>query len=269
MKDKEKIKNEGDNSIKNKTQDYSKKSNMRAYCNTPQQTNQKNRANQNSPHQRLKVLQNRRSIRLKNYDYSGEGLYFITLCTTDRQHIFGEILNGEMHLNSLGKIASEEWKKTPEIRKNTSLGEFIIMPNHFHAIISIDYKIKDNGKENLGKFQSPSQTIGAIIRGFKGATTKRINNLIRENRENTDSTGVLQYAPTDQPANASTNAPTEAPTNESKESQFAPTTINLSGEGSIWQRNYYEHIIKSEKAFNNISNYIINNPLNWKIDKLK
>lgn len=203
--------------------------------------------------------QNRRSIRLKNYDYSAAGLYFITLCTSNREYIFGQITNGEMHYNAFGAIANEEWEKTPDIRKNISLGEFIIMPNHFHAIISIDYKMKDEGKEHIGKFRSPSQTIGAIIRGYKGATTKRINKLIREsgadNGKNTGvpkkdprkipSTGVLQYAPN------------------------APTNINLSGEGSIWQRNYYEHIIKSDKAYNNISNYIINNPLNWDKNKLK
>lgn len=177
---------------------------------------------------------NRRSIRLKNYDYSSAGLYFITLCTIDRKNIFGEIKQGEMHLNTLGEIATEEWEKTSEIRKNTSLGEFIVMPNHFHAIISIDYKINDKGIENIGKFHSPSQTIGAIIRGFKGATTKRINNLIRDS----DSTGELQFAST-------------------------------LGEGSIWQRNYYEHIIRTEKAYNNISTYIINNPQKWDNDKLK
>ncbi|WP_421918351.1 transposase [Marinifilum sp.] len=238
MKDKEKIKNEGDNFNQKKDSINPDISKVRAYCNTPHPS----QSPQAAPHR----FHNRRSIRLKNYDYSKAGLYFITLCTANRENIFGEILNKKMHLNSFGKIATEEWEKTPEIRKNISLDEYIIMPNHFHAIISIDYKIKEEGKEKIGKFQSPSQTIGAIIRGFKGATTKKINNLIREIRNNQGSTGVLQYAPTN-----------------------APSGINLSGEGSIWQRNYYEHIIKTEKAYNNISNYIINNPLNWDIDKLK
>jgi REP element-mobilizing transposase RayT len=209
-------------------------------------------------------IHNRRSIRLKNYDYSGAGLYFITLCTVDRKNIFGEIINGEMHYNAFGAIANEEWENTPEIRKNISLGEYIIMPNHFHAIISIDYRIRKPDtnvlqyapNETQASFHSPSQTIGAIIRGYKGATTKRINNLIRETRKNKgESTGVLQYAPT----SASAKAPTSAPTKNS----------SLTGEGSIWQRNYYEHIIKSDKAYNNISNYIINNPLNWDKDKFK
>jgi REP-associated tyrosine transposase len=194
---------------------------------------------------------NRRSIRLKNYDYSSAGLYFITLCTTDRKNIFGEIIHGKMHLNAMGKIADEEWKKTPEIRKNTSLGAFITMPNHFHAIISIDYKLNDKGIDSIGKFHSPSQTIGSIIRGYKGATTKRINNLIREIRNDQNNTGELQFAQTFNLAPA----------------WNLSSHINLSGEGSIWQRNYYENIIRSEKAHHNITNYIINNPLNWGINK--
>jgi REP element-mobilizing transposase RayT len=170
-------------------------------------------------------------------------MYFITLCTADRKNIFGEIKQGKMHLNTFGEIATKEWEKTSEIRKNTSLGEFIVMPNHFHAIISIDYKINDKGKENIGKFHSPSQTIGAIIRGFKGATTKKTNNLIRGMRNNPGSTGELQFAST--------------------------AEFSSFGEGSIWQRNYYEHIIRTEKAYNNISTYIINNPQKWDNENFK
>ncbi len=141
------------------------------------------------------AIHNRKSIRLKNYDYSDEGLYFITLCAAQRKKIFGKIINGELQLNKPGIIAEEEWQNTTEIRKNISLGAFIIMPNHIHGIIIIDYKSENKEKENTGEF-------------------------------------------------------------------------NLSGKGSIWQRNYYEHIIKTEKAYRNITNYIINNPRNWEDDKL-
>lgn len=171
-------------------------------------------------------IHHRHSIRLKGYDYSQEGLYFITLCLQNREDLFGEIKDGKMKLNQFGKIIEKEWLKTEEIRKNITLEDFIIMPNHFHAIIRINYSIKDKNTKS-GKFQSPSNNIGAIIRGFKGATTKKIN-ILRI------STGVLQYAPTK----------------------------------SIWQRNYWEHIIRDQKAFDNISRYIKNNPKNWKTDKL-
>ncbi|HAY70319.1 MAG TPA: hypothetical protein DCX89_00365, partial [Saprospirales bacterium] len=77
----------------------------------------------------------RRSIRLKGYDYSRAGLYFITICTQNRACLFGEIKNGEMILNQYGQIAANEWMKTTEIRSNVELGELIIMPNHIHGII--------------------------------------------------------------------------------------------------------------------------------------
>tara|TARA_R110001583_G_scaffold1202_4_gene10025 strand:+ start:24683 stop:25318 length:636 start_codon:yes stop_codon:yes gene_type:complete len=207
------------------------------------------------------AIHKRRSIRLNNYDYSGEGLYFITLCVADRKNVFGEILNGEMHLNAFGDIAAEEWAKSPEIRKNISLGNFIIMPNHMHGIISIDFAIDSKAKEYIGKFHSPTQTIGAIIRGYKGATTKRINNLIRQIKEDYRSTGELQFAPTVNPSNIKRNAPAD---NLSIIQQNS-----LTGEGSIWQRDYYEHIIRTDIAYQNISNYILNNPSKWERDKLK
>lgn len=79
----------------------------------------------------------RRSIRLQGYDYSQEGLYFITICCQDRAHLFGEIVNGEMILNSYGEIAQKEWQNTSVIRDNVVLHEFVVMPNHFHSIIEI------------------------------------------------------------------------------------------------------------------------------------
>jgi putative transposase len=179
--------------------------------------------------------QHRKSIRLKGYDYSETGLYFITMCCHNREKIFGEIRNGKMELNQLGEIANEEWEKT------ISIGDFIIMPNHFHAIIQIDYQIK-NGKEAIGKFESPSQNIGALIRGYKGTTTKQIN-IIKNKLESIPCTGVLQYAPTPL--------------------QYAPIKKK-----SIWQRNYWEHIIRTEKEYSRISAYIRNNPQKWYNDKL-
>jgi hypothetical protein len=79
------------------------------------------------------------TVRLINWDYGSEGMYFITICTKNREHYFGEIIHGEMHLNDLGQVVRQEWEKTPQIRPdmNLELGEFIVMPNHFHAILII------------------------------------------------------------------------------------------------------------------------------------
>lgn len=182
-------------------------------------------------------LPNRQSIRLKDYDYSQEGSYFITLVTQDRLHLFGKIEDGKMMLNSVGKILEEEWRNTIQLRPNIALGEFIIMPDHMHMIITITAQMeKKEDKEWIhSNPKSPSQTIGAIIRGFKGASTKKINLFL-------NSTGESPFAPT-----------TESP--------FAPTEFY---KNKIFQRNYYEHIIRNQNDYNRIEQYILDNPTNWK-----
>ena len=210
-------------------------------------------------------IHHRRSIRLKGYNYSQAGLYFITLCCQDRACLFGEIENGKMKLNIYGQIAWQEWQATEIIRNNTALHEFIVMPNHIHGIIEILFhhkgeeidqaidskdKIHKKSAGNEGelpfapaaatameKFKSPSQTIGAIIRGYKIATIKKIKDTIL----NSGSTGEFQFAPT----------------------EIAPTEEIIQLDFKIWQRNYYEHIIRDEKSYHAISEYIINNPAKW------
>jgi putative transposase len=121
-------------------------------------------------------IHHRRSIRLKGYDYGQAGLYFITICCQDRAFLFGEVVNGEMKLNAFGEIAWQEWQATEKIRDNAVLHEFIVMPNHIHGIIEITFN--KNKDSEIGKFQSPSQSIGAIIRGYKIATIKKIKDRI-------------------------------------------------------------------------------------------
>jgi putative transposase len=188
-------------------------------------------------------IHHRRSIRLKGYDYSQEGLYFITICVQNRKSIFGGVVNGEMVLNSFGKIAFEEWKKTEQIRDNCKLHEFIVMPNHNHGIIEIT--INKGDEKAIGKFQSPSHSIGSFIRGYKIATIKRIKDKIK-NLSPSNSTGELQFAPTE---------------------EFAPTETIKELDFKLWQRNYYEHIIRNEQSYQRISEYIINNPAKWTDDK--
>jgi putative transposase len=80
---------------------------------------------------------NRKTIRLKEYDYSRAGAYFITICTYQRQLLFGNIINETMQLNDFGKIVEEEWKKTEQIRKEIIMDAYCVMPNHFHGIVII------------------------------------------------------------------------------------------------------------------------------------
>lgn len=179
------------------------------------------------------------SARLQNWDYGSPGLYFITICTKDRNHYFGEIENDEMVLNELGLIVNSEWEKTPEIRPdmNLELGEYITMPNHFHAIIMIGenrfnairrddmHGVSDapQPKEkdamhgvSTNKFGPQSKNLASIIRGFKSAVTT------------------------------------------------ASKKLNIE---FCWQERFHDHIIRNHDELIRISNYIKTNPQNWKRDK--
>lgn len=212
----------------------------------PQQGKKMNKYNSNIHH--------RRSIRLKGYDYAQAGLYFITICCQDRAHLFGEIINEVMVLNEYGKIAFTEWENSMNIRDNIHLHDFVIMPNHIHGIIEIVFKKANQDAEELEiapitKFQSPSQTIGSIVRGYKIATIKKIKNKVLEESSmqcKGECGGELQFALTH---------------------TFALTEKIIQLDFKIWQRNYYEHIIRDEASHKRISDYILNNPAQWTDDK--
>ncbi len=167
------------------------------------------------------MLKNRKSIRLKNYNYSQPGMYYVTICVNNRKYLFGDIYNEKMILNKYGRIIQKEWCKTEKIRKNIELDEFIIMPNHIHGIINIVRAHCNVPVHNhVEKFGcSTPNSIPTIVKLFKSTTTKQINQL--------------------------RNMPKQP----------------------IWQRNYYEHTIRTEFNLNRIRHYILDNPGNWKNDK--
>ncbi len=177
----------------------------------------------------------RRSIRLKHYDYTQPGAYFVTICAHERTHLFGEVVDGRMLLNALGETARQCWLAIPDHFPHTQLDEYVIMPNHVHGIIWIvddmgnnavpkNVRWKNVGAKNFSPLPSnneyphgTSRTLGSIIRGFKTGVTKWA-------RQNTD-----VY--------------------------------------TVWQRNYYEHIIRTERALNAIRRYIAENPRRWHLDR--
>ncbi|MBP9725884.1 MAG: transposase [Gammaproteobacteria bacterium] len=116
----------------------------------------------------------RQSVRLKNYAYSQNGAYFITLCTHERKNLFGHIDSDEMHLNSLGKIVQDEWLKSFEIRKELAMDAYTIMPNHLHGIVFISHQDNQNNPPLKNKRGARHQSIGSFIIGFKSAVTRRI-----------------------------------------------------------------------------------------------
>lgn len=185
-----------------------------------------------------------KSHRLNGFDYASNGAYFISIVTKNREHFFGEIINGEMVLNELGAIACDEWFKTPEIRHdmNLTMVEFVVMPNHIHGIIYIGEnefntdirryamgRVSTMGRVSAiirvpimhvtgykNKFAPQRKNLASIIRGYKSAVTIKCRKILPN---------------------------------------FA------------WQRNYHDRIIRNENELNRIREYIIKNPEMWHRDR--
>lgn len=161
----------------------------------------------------------RRSIRLRDYDYSQAGVYFVTICVEERECLFGEIVGGEMRLNHYSTIVQACWDDLPNHYRHVELDAFVIMPNHIHGIIVLT----DHERGFVGAGLRPAPTkhhpLSEIVRAFKSFSARRINEL-------RDTQGT-----------------------------------------SLWQRNYYEHIIRNEYDLEHIRKYISENPLNWAKDE--
>jgi REP element-mobilizing transposase RayT len=191
-------------------------------------------------------IHHRRSIRLKGYDYSQSGAYFITICCQDMKHRFGEIENGEMILNEYGKIAYMEWENLTDRFANVALDVFQIMPNHIHGIVVLvghDHPMMGDGHDHpmVGAGLAPAQSPGA------GAGASPARTL----EEKVPNIGDIVGAYKSLVFNACLDI------YKSKNELM----------GKLWQRNYYENIIRNDNAYQNISNYIINNPAKWSEDK--
>lgn len=199
-------------------------------------------------HSPFDVAQGRRSIRLKGYDYSSAGAYFVTIVAWRREMLFGDVVDGEMRLNRNGHIVRDAWFDLRNHYRHVELGAFVIMPNHVHGIIVLvgdGGEILPNGRggsfisggtnlpdKSHAGFDSvpnnqtrpyvkpkPRHGLPEIVRAFKSFSARRINRLRR-----TD--GI-----------------------------------------PVWQRNYYEHIIRNEREWENIHRYIESNPSMWEEDE--
>ena len=198
-------------------------------------------------------IHNRRSIRLKGYDYSSEGLYFITICCQDRINRFGQVINGEMILNEFGLIAYNEWIKLADRFSNFELDVFQIMPNHIHGIISL---------LPVGSGLAPDLLYEGQPQGLE------------ENNKNIEGQpqvieGQPQGLPQPDPQRKNPSIPDILGAYKSLVANGCLEIYKSRDEvmGKFWQRNYYEHIIRNDLAYYNISEYIINNPLKWEEDR--
>jgi putative transposase len=122
----------------------------------------------------------RPDIRLANYDYSSAGGYYITLCAENRTNQFGEIIDGEMILNPEGDIVFEEWERSTELRPHMIFDEFVIMPNHMHAVVWIldkDTSCAAHSSVHLQRTPRVARSLGSFVAGFKATTTRRIKTI--------------------------------------------------------------------------------------------
>ena len=205
------------------------------------------------------------SNRLRGWDYASNGHYYITIVTAGRNRLFGEIKNGEMILNDLGQIVYDEFFKSFELREELFLGEFVLMPDHLHAIVILDKskcecsghvgthdrvgmcdrvgthdRVETHGRASLPQpqpqsqpptpqFQRQPKSISSFVAGFKSSTIKRIDDWIDANHL---------------------------------------TMAKFNKNNPLWQSNYHDHIIRNETEYRHISDYIIRNPIEWKEDAL-
>lgn len=162
-------------------------------------------------------LHHRRSIRLVGHDYSKVGSYFLTICTHDRECLFGDVLDGEMRANALGVKVQECWEDLPHHYESVVLDAFMIMPNHVHGIVIL-VEFVGAGLNSSPKLPARPQPLSEITRAFKTFSSRRINEL--------------------------------------RHSPGMP----------VWQRNYYEHVIRNQAEMDRIREYIIHNPGHWEED---
>ena len=173
------------------------------------------------------AIHHRRSIRLRTHDYAAGGMYYVTICAEERRRLFGVVVNGRMSLNDAGRVVRDEWLKSAAIRHEIVLDEWVVMPDHFHAIVAIrnageanagDPPVTERGDRRVALPIGPApKSLGALIAGFKSASGRRINQL-----------------------------------------------RNTPG-ATVWHRNYYEHIVRDDADLARIRAYIRDNPANWDV----
>jgi len=191
------------------------------------------------------------SHRLYGWDYSEDGVYFITLVIHNRELILGEIKNQKILFSEFGKIVREEWLNSFKIREELILDEFVIMPNHLHGLIILkkqrtisDADAETHGRASLpgnqkrtfsrqyeptkSEFKRKPKSVSSFVAGFKTVTTKRIDDLI-----DAEGLGVPKY----------------------------------NAQNKLWQANFHDHIVRNEKEYWKIKYYIKNNPKNWEDDE--
>lgn len=211
----------------------------------------------------------RRSIRLKGYDYAQAGAYFVTICQADRECLFGRVVDGAMRLNQYGAIVQRCWDDLPRHYPHVELDAFVVMPNHVHAIIVLTDAAAvgagfAHGAVGAG-FARGTVTVGA---GF--SAKEEYSDLTNPSRQPTISDlGIQKPAPTPPtaPATPSRHGLPEIVRGFKTWSARRVNALRHATGDALWQRNYYEHIIRNDRELNAIRQYIASNPSQWATDR--
>ena len=186
------------------------------------------------------MLPRRKNIRLKNYDYATAGLYFITICCQDRSHLFGKIENGVLFLNDAGRMVEKWYLELEQKFPDKKCHEMVVMPNHFHCIIESIADVPDVSDAH----------VVAPRRGRPHDNNEKYG--LHNTKRNATIGDAMDWFKT-------------MTTNEYI--RGVKTLEWKRFNGKMWQRNYYDHIIRNEQAYERISEYILNNPKKWDEDK--
>ena len=203
------------------------------------------------------------STRLQSWDYRNKGAYFITICTANRNHFFGDVENGEMQLNEIGQLADKFWKEIPDHFPFVKLGNFVIMPDHTHGILIIDKPVED----------TPKLGVSTDLSGSISTDPSQPSTTDPSQPSSIDPSGPISK-------DSSPSKKTNGGKNEKWKSGSIGVIINQYKRAVTikarkinpkfeWQSRFHDHIIRNSTAFERIQNYIENNPVKWGEDKSK
>lgn len=177
------------------------------------------------------------SARLKNWDYTSKGAYFITICTKNRKHYFGSITNGTMQLSTIGELAHQFWNEIPHHFPFVSLGNFVVMPDHFHGILIIGDA--DGNRDGDGDCDSDTvQTLQCNV------------------STDSDSDSDIKMASISPKSGSISTIIRSYKSVVTKNAHFINKAFG-------WQPRFHDHVIKNKISFERIQAYIVNNPKNW------
>ena len=190
------------------------------------------------------------SARASWWDYSVTGTYFITLCTSNCENLFGDIQSAEMIPSAIGKIVIEEWDRSFDIRAELFCDAFVLMPNHLHAIL----RIEDNGLGTPGTVETHGR---ASLDGTTESINQEIHHIETHGRASLPSGIACRSSRSISSFVAGFKSTVTKRINEHRNTPKVP----------VWQARFHDHIIRDEANYHRISEYIANNPASWETDK--